>query len=116
LNFGHTVGHALEAEAEFKGYHGEAVAVGIIAAAKISQRLGLLKANDVEGIKKMIAKFGLPIACAGVSADNLIETIRFDKKTTSGQTRWVLVEGIGKGITNQTVPEEVVAKILEELC
>jgi len=115
LNFGHTVGHALEAEAGFKGNHGEAVAVGIIAVAKISQRLGILKTDDVERIKKLIAKFGLPIACAGVNPNRLINATRFDKKTTSGQTRWVLVEGIGQGITGQAVAEDTVRKVLEEL-
>jgi 3-dehydroquinate synthase len=117
LNFGHTVGHALEAVSGFKGHsHGEAVAVGIIAVAKISQRLGILKADDVERIKKLIAKFGLPVACSGVSPDALIAAIRFDKKTTLGRTRWVLVKGIGKGITDQTVAADVVKKVLKELC
>jgi 3-dehydroquinate synthase len=117
LNFGHTVGHALEAVSGFKGHsHGEAVAVGIIAVAKISQRLGIFKADDVERIKKLIAKFELPIACTGVNPDALIKNIRFDKKTTLGRTRWVLVKGIGKGITDQTVAADVVEKVLKELC
>ena len=117
LNFGHTVGHALEMNALFKGKnHGEAVAVGIVAAAMVSQRLGRLDPSDVERIKKLIAKFDLPVACPGVSPEALTKTARFDKKTTLGQTRWVLVEGIGKGITNQTVDEDIVRKVLEELC
>jgi len=116
LNFGHTVAHALEAASGFKGSHGEAVAVGIVAVAVISQRLGILKADDVERIKKLIAKFGLPIACAGVSPNALMSATRFDKKTTLGQTRWVLLKGIGKGITGQAVDKAVVKKVLEELC
>ncbi len=117
LNFGHTVGHALEAVSGFKGHsHGEAVAVGIIAAAMVSQRLGNLGAGDIERVKKLIAKFGLPIACTGVSPDALIKIIRFDKKTTLGRTHWVLVKGIGKGITDQTVAEDLVGKVLKELC
>ena len=117
LNFGHTVGHALEAVVGFKGKsHGEAVAVGMVAAAGISEQLGKLKPNDVQGIRSLLQKFELPTSCPGVSPDALINTIRFDKKTTLGQTHWVLVEGIGKGITNQTVAEEVVRKMLKELC
>ncbi len=117
LNFGHTVGHALEAAAGFKGKsHGEAVAVGMVAAARMSQQLGILKADDVERIKKLIAKFELPVACPGVSPNALIDNIRFDKKTMLGRTRWVLVEGIGQGITEQPVAEEVVGKVLKELC
>ena len=116
LNFGHTVGHALEAVSRFKGNHGEAVAVGIVAAAKISQRLGILNPESVQAIQGLLAKFELPTSCPGVSPDALIDAIRFDKKTTLGQTRWVLAKGIGKGITDQTVAEEVVGKVLEELC
>jgi 3-dehydroquinate synthase len=116
LNFGHTVGHTLEAVSGFKGSHGQAVAVGTVAAAMISQRLGSLDASDVERIKSLLQKSGLPVSCPGLSAEALSETIRFDKKTTLGQTRWVLVEGIGKGITGRTVDEDIVEKVLKELC
>jgi 3-dehydroquinate synthase len=116
LNFGHTVGHALEAVSGFKGSHGEAVAVGMVAAAMISQRLGSLDASDVQSIQSLLEKFELPTSCPGISPQALSETIRFDKKTTLGQTRWVLLEGIGKGITGQAVAEEVVSKALKELC
>ena len=116
LNFGHTVGHALEAATAFKGNHGEAVAVGMVAAARMSQRLGKLHVNDIERIKALLTKFEMPLACPGLNPDALIKTIRYDKKTTSGRTHWVLVEGIGKAITNQIVEVEVVRKVLEELC
>jgi 3-dehydroquinate synthase len=116
LNFGHTVGHALEAVSGFEGSHGQAVAVGIVAAAMISQHLGMLKADDVERTKSRLQKFGLPVSCPGLSPDGLINAIRFDKKTTLGQTRWVLLEGIGKGITGQAVAEDTVNKVLKELC
>jgi 3-dehydroquinate synthase len=116
LNFGHTVGHALEAVSGFKGSHGEAVAVGMVAAAKISEHLGKLESNVVNDIKNILQKFELPIACPGLSPQALSEVIRFDKKTTLGQTRWVLLEGIGQGITGQTVDEDTVNKVLKELC
>ncbi|MBA7621157.1 3-dehydroquinate synthase [subsurface metagenome] len=110
-------GQRAEAVSRFKGKsHGEAVAVGIVAAAKISQRLGILNPESVQAIQSLLAKFELPTSCPGVSPDALINAIRFDKKTTLGQTRWVLAKGIGKGITDQTVAEEVVRKVLKELC
>jgi 3-dehydroquinate synthase len=90
--------------------------VGIIAAARISQRLARLEATDVERIKKLLTRFALPVSCPGVSPDSLLKTIRYDKKTTLGQTRWVLVEGIGRGVTGQAVAEDVVSQVLEELC
>jgi 3-dehydroquinate synthase len=116
LNFGHTVGHALEAVSGFKGSHGQAVAVGMVAAAMISQRLSNLDASDVERIKSLLQKFELSVSCPGFTPEALSEAIRFDKKTTLGQTRWVLVEGIGKGITGQAVAEDTVEKVLKELC
>ncbi|MGD9118463.1 MAG: 3-dehydroquinate synthase, partial [Dehalococcoidia bacterium] len=87
-----------------------------VAAAMISQRLGSLDASDVERIKSLLQKFGLPTSCPGLSPEDLSEVIRFDKKTTLGRTRWVLVEGIGKGITGRTVAEDTVRKVLKELC
>ncbi len=116
LNFGHTLGHALEAAVGFSRYHGEAVAVGMVATAMISQRLGRLNASDVERIRELIAKFELPTSCPGVSPEALINTIRYDKKTTLGQTRWVLLEGIGQGITGQVVAEDIVRRTIEEMC
>jgi 3-dehydroquinate synthase len=116
LNFGHTIGHALEAASGFKGSHGQAVAVGMVAAARISQRLGMLKPESVQAIRSLLEKFELPVSCPGISPDSIINAIRFDKKTSLGQTRWVLVKGIGQGVTGQTVAEEVVGKVIKELC
>jgi 3-dehydroquinate synthase len=117
LNFGHTVGHALEAVAKFKGQsHGEAVAIGMTAAARISEQVGMLDRSSVLSIENLLQKFGLPTHCQGVSPDDLMATIRFDKKTTLGQTGWVLLKGIGKGAINQPVAEDVVRKVLMEIC
>jgi 3-dehydroquinate synthase len=117
LNFGHTVGHALEAATNFKGQsHGEAVALGMMAAARISQQLGMLDRSSVQSIENLLLKFGLPIYCQGISPDDLINAIRFDKKTTLGQTGWVLLKGMGKGVTNQPVAEDVVRKVIMEIC
>jgi len=117
LNFGHTVGHALEAATSFKGQsHGEAVAIGMTAAARISQQVGMLDQSSVHSIENLLLKFGLPTYCQGVSPDDLMATIRFDKKTTLGQTGWVLLKGIGKGVVNQPVAEDVVRRVLKEIC
>jgi 3-dehydroquinate synthase len=117
LNFGHTVGHALEAATKLQGQsHGEAVAIGMMAAARISERVGMLDRGDVPRIENLLLKFGLPTSCQGVNPDNLIVAIRFDKKTTLGQTGWVLLEGIGKRMVNQPVAESLVRKVLTEIC
>jgi len=117
LNFGHTVGHALEAATKLQGLsHGEAVAIGIMAAARISEQVGMLDRSDVHSIENLLLKFGLPIYCQGVNPDDLVGAIRFDKKTTLGQTGWVLLKGMGKGVVNQPVAEDVVRKVLMEIC
>jgi 3-dehydroquinate synthase len=117
LNFGHTVGHALEAATRLRRLsHGEAVAIGMLAAARISEELGMLDRGNIHRIESLLLKFGLPTSCRGVNPDELIATIRFDKKTTLGQTGWVLLKGIGRGIINQPVAENIVKKVLTEIC
>ena len=117
LNFGHTTGHALEAATRFYTLsHGKAVAIGMVAAARISEQMGMLERGKVNSIESLLRKFGLPTYCQGVDPDDLITTIRFDKKTTLGQTGWVLLQGIGKGVINQAVAEDVVRKVLREVC
>jgi 3-dehydroquinate synthase len=117
LNFGHTVGHALEAATRLRRLsHGEAVAIGMIAAARISAQVGMLDRGNVPRIENLLLKFGLPTSCPGVNPDDLIAAIRFDKKTTLGQTGWVLLKGIGKGVVNQPVAENTVKMVLKEIC
>ena len=117
LNSGHTAGHALEATTKFKGQsHGEAIAIGMTAAARISQQLGMIDRSSVQSIENLLLKFGLPNSCQGVSPDDLINAIRFDKKTTLGQTGWVLLNGTGKGVVNQVVAENLVRRVLKEIC
>jgi 3-dehydroquinate synthase len=117
LNFGHTVGHALEAATKLqKLSHGEAVAIGMIAAAKISEQVSMLDRSNINRIGNLLLKFGLPTNCPGVNPEDLLEATRFDKKTSLGQTGWVLLKGIGRGVVNQPVAEDVVKKVLRELC
>jgi 3-dehydroquinate synthase len=117
LNFGHTVGHAIEAVAGFgQQRHGEAIAIGMVAAASISERLGMLDNTSVNKIEKLLLKFGLPAYGQGLNPDELFRAITYDKKTTLGQTGWVLLKSIGKGVVNQTVPESMVIEVLKEIC
>jgi len=117
LNFGHTVGHALETATRLRKLrHGEAVAIGMLAAARISEQVGMLDRSNVHRIENLLLRFGLPTSCQGVNPDELFETIHFDKKTTLGQTGWVLLKNIGKGAVNQPVAESLVRKVLTEMC
>jgi len=96
LNFGHTVGHAIEQWAGYELRHGEAVALGMVAAAEISRALGLLSAAEVARIRGLIAAFGLPIvAPRPLEVDAICGLTHGDKKVRGGKRRWVLLDGIG---------------------
>lgn len=117
LNFGHTIGHALEAATRLKELsHGQAVAIGMAAAARISAEVGRLDRSNVTKIESLLVKFSLPTRCQGINPEELVSAIRFDKKTTKGQTGWVLLKDIGQGVTNQSVAESIIKKVLREIC
>lgn len=97
LNFGHTFGHAVEALTKYKKFkHGEAVAIGMIWAANLSNRLGLCSLDVVERIDGLIKKTGLPGDAPAYSAEEYIRAMKLDKKVIGGDLRFVLTEAIGK--------------------
>ena len=117
LNFGHTVGHAVEATTAFKRQrHGEAIAIGMIAASKISERLSMLSKETIQRIDEVLKQFGLPTRCPETSPPELMEAMQFDKKATHGEIKWVLLKEIGQGVTNCTVGDDVVTEVLAEVC
>ncbi|MBF0329172.1 MAG: 3-dehydroquinate synthase [Nitrospirae bacterium] len=97
LNYGHTVGHAVETETAYSKYlHGEAVAIGMCAAAKLAAELGLLKTEDAVRIKKVVEAYGLPSEIPSeMNIDALIDHMKLDKKAVSGNIKFVLPEKIG---------------------
>ncbi len=116
LNFGHTVGHAIEAVSGMAGRHGEAISVGMAAAARISERMGMLSRDSVLEIEGLLLRFGLPIHCPDTKPEKLISAIHFDKKVVRGEVRWVLLDRIGHGVVNCTVDDVVVREVLAEVC
>ena len=116
LNYGHTIGHAIEAATGYDTYlHGEAVSVGMMGAANIALHRGLLDAEAVERQADMLRSFGLPLSCEGVSVDAIEEAMRSDKKVSAGSIRWVLLDGIGNAVTRNDVPPELVRQTLDRL-
>lgn len=95
LNYGHTVGHAIETAEEYKISHGEAVALGMVYEGKISNQIGLLDKKDLERQNKLIQNLGLPISYRG-DINNLIEIMKRDKKAKLGEIYFVLPATIGK--------------------
>lgn len=116
LNFGHTFGHAIETEQGYGGLlHGEAVAVGMVLAARCSAALGLAPASDGERLVELLARFELPTAIPpGLSAEQLLARMRLDKKAVSGAIRLVLWHGIGQAFIAPDVPEHTMLAVLRD--
>jgi len=116
LNYGHTIAHGLEAATRYIDFlHGEAVAIGMMGAAKLSQRLGILPASVVKRQQSLLRKFGLPTAFFGINLAEIAKAMEVDKKTRAKEIRWVLLEGIGKTAIRASVPQQDVLAVLEEL-
>ncbi|HEV7473768.1 MAG TPA: 3-dehydroquinate synthase [Pyrinomonadaceae bacterium] len=97
LNFGHTIGHALEAVTNYRRFrHGEAVGHGMLVAAELSKNLGLLDQSELELFREAVRSCGPLPSVADIGRRELRRAITMDKKRTAGQVQWVLLEGIGK--------------------
>ncbi|MPZ13717.1 MAG: 3-dehydroquinate synthase [Chloroflexi bacterium] len=109
LNYGHTLGHAVEAATSYGRYlHGEAVAIGMAGAAHLAHALGLFPAEAVERQARLLERLGLPQRCPGVSPSALRSAVGLDKKRLGGRTTWVLPNGIGRVRTSADVPDALV--------
>jgi shikimate kinase/3-dehydroquinate synthase len=116
LNYGHTVAHGLEAATDYGRFlHGEAVAIGMMAAARLSHRLKLLSEKAVDRQKAILQKFGLPVDCSGVDVKNIIAAMELDKKVRNKAIRWVLLEDIGRVVMRSGVPEKDILAVLREV-
>ncbi|MBA7506795.1 3-dehydroquinate synthase [subsurface metagenome] len=107
LNYGHTVGHAIESASDFKVEHGKAVAIGMLAAAKISNRMGILDKNELLRLKSLIERAGLPTKLPNLEIKEIIQTIKHDKKILRGKLRFVLPKSLGSAFTDEVSPSLV---------
>lgn len=114
LNYGHTLGHAIESVTGYSSYlHGEAIAIGMRAAGMISHELGLLSADELSRQQALFRRFGLPESAPGLDPGALLDATLLDKKVRAGSVRWVLLEGIGNAVVREDVPGEVVRRAVE---
>lgn len=116
LNFGHTVGHALEQMTGYEKYtHGEAIAVGMAVEARIGELMGLHNAEVTEQVKRLMISHGLPVNAEELSnVDQVLATIRKDKKSMQGEVSMSLLEGIGTCALHTNLDEDLVRKALGE--
>lgn len=116
LNYGHTIGHAIEVVSGYGKYlHGEAVAVGMMAAAGIAERLGMIDSELVDRQRRVLESYDLPVRAGGLVAEALISATKSDKKSKGGTIRWVLLEGAGKATTRRDVPDDIVLEAVNAI-
>lgn len=115
LNFGHTIGHAIEKAKGFQLYHGECVALGAVAAAYISWKKELIPMEEYYEIRDMFVPFYLPISVDGIRPEEIVSLTRSDKKMQQGKIRFILLNRIGKACIDESVTEEEILAAVNEI-
>lgn len=120
LNFGHTFGHAIEAGMGYGTWlHGEGVAAGMVMAAELSLRLGMVEPGFVTRLRRVIEAAGLPTRAPVLDAtDNArayLHHMQVDKKAQAGEVRYVLIDGGGRAVM-RTAPHDIVARVIDHCC
>jgi shikimate kinase/3-dehydroquinate synthase len=109
LNYGHTIGHALESTTGYGRFlHGEAVSIGMAAAGQLSVELGMLTSAELARQRAVLEAYGLPVSASGVNIDELKAATLSDKKVRHGSNRWVLLNGLGNAVVRTDVPDGAV--------
>lgn len=118
LNFGHTIGHAVEKLMDFKLLHGECVAVGMVAAGYLSYKRNHITKEQYEDLVNVIRNFNLPVSVAGIKPEEVLHATFHDKKMDAGKINFILLSGIGKAYIDNTLTEaellDAIAQIIVE--
>lgn len=115
LNFGHTIGHAIEKAKNFEMLHGECIALGAVAAAFISWKHNWLSMEEYYEIRDMYVPFKLPISIDDINPEEILALSKSDKKMAAGQIRFVLLKKVGKAVIDMNVTDEDILAALEEI-
>ncbi|CAN5586601.1 3-dehydroquinate synthase [soil metagenome] len=114
LNYGHTIGHAIERVQGYEGFlHGEAISVGMVLEARLGERIGATEPGTAERVRCGLASQGLPTEWAVPDPDDLIEAMRGDKKAEAGRLAFALLDRVGSCRLWPNVPEAEVRAVLE---
>ena len=114
LNYGHTVGHALETVTNYKILHGDAVAIGMAVEAALAVRLGMADSSVETRQNQLLTEFHLPTRLPAIPLKRLLELIRYDKKVFSDAPSWILPVDVGRAIVSRTVSEADLVAVLKE--
>jgi 3-dehydroquinate synthase len=115
LNYGHTIGHALEKASNFTLLHGECVALGAVAAAYISWQKGYLAMEEYYEIRDMFVPFNLPITVLGLDAQAVLANTKADKKATGKTVNYVLLKKVGQAFVDSSVTDEEALRAIQQL-
>lgn len=118
LNFGHTIGHAIESlslKTSTPLLHGEAISIGMLAEARISYLLNMLSLSELKQIEQALTQTGLPTTVSGIKVENIISKMQSDKKNGKGKILFTLLQKIGKAVINQTVPTSIIKQVLKQI-
>ncbi|MBM7622745.1 3-dehydroquinate synthase [Sporohalobacter salinus] len=117
LNYGHTIGHAVEALAGYGEYrHGEAVAIGMVSAVKLAHKLEMVTENEVQKQIELISSLDLPITFNSLELDDIIAKTKQDKKVQDGRVRYILPNRIGEVEVVSGISEKLIIEVLKEQC
>ena len=119
LNFGHTLGHAIESyfleeNSQNTLLHGEAIAIGMILESYLSREMGLLNNDEYQEVKYIINDLFESILFTTDSIEKIIDLLNFDKKNEFGKVQFVLLDGIGKSVINQTIDKSLIYKAFDD--
>lgn len=115
LNFGHTLGHAIEKYKNFELMHGECISLGFVAAAFISWKKGLLSMEEYYEVRDMLVPFNLPISLDSIDAEEVIRLTKSDKKADADKIKFILIKKIGRAVIDTTVTDDEMRAALEEI-
>ena len=115
LNFGHTIGHAIEKYMNFEMLHGECIALGMVASAYISWKHNWLSMDEYYEVRDMFVPFNLPISIDNIVPDEILKLTKSDKKMEAGQIKFVLLKKVGKAVIDKTVTDEEILNAIKEI-
>ncbi len=116
LNFGHTIGHAVESCCDYRLRHGECVALGMLTACRMSNAMGLLGQDTTDRTEQLLLRFNLPTKLhEPIPTSRIIEVMQSDKKAKGASLRFVLLEGVGKPVIRTDVPDTIIHTAIDSL-
>ncbi len=115
LNFGHTIGHAIEKAKHFSLMHGECISLGMVAAAFISWKRGNLSMEEYYEVRDMFVPFNLPISVEDIDPQEILSLTKSDKKMDAGQIKFVLLKKVGKAVIDRSVTDEEILAAVQEI-